>query len=33
MLIDCSILILYLLREGYNRYGGNILVGCIILED
>ena len=30
---DYSVLILYLLREGYNRYRGNILVGYIILED
>jgi hypothetical protein len=31
--IDYSVLTLYLLREGYNRYRSNILVGYIILGD
>ena len=33
MPIDYSTLTLHLLKAGYNGYGGNILVGCIILGD
>jgi hypothetical protein len=33
MPINYGVLTLHLLREGYNGYGGNILVGYIILGD